>query len=131
RWVPSDMSPASFVVSGLAIEDMQLSLQVDARKINKTPIQQTSLQEKRTSLLKRIQCFWDIQLMYMPELQAHLDHMDLPTSANDTVHPELMAIHLPSFFQAQAQKALCLTGIPQFEDRLQFAHAFDALEDLY
>lgn len=94
------------------------------------PTQQMSLQEKQTSLLKRIQHFWEIQLTYMPGLQAHLDHMDLPTSANDTACPELMAVHLPSFFQAQVRKALCLTGVPQIKDCLQFAHAFDALEDL-
>jgi hypothetical protein len=110
---------------------LRLSLQVEARKRNKTPTQETSLQEKRTSLLKRIQRFREIQLMYMPGLQAHLDRTDSPTSANDTSRPELMAVHLPSFFPAQVREPLCLTGVPQIEDRLRFAHAFDALEDLH
>jgi hypothetical protein len=66
----------------------------------------------------------------MPGLQVHLDRENLPASDNDTSCPELMALHLPSSFDAPVQGSLCLLGIPQIEDRLRFAHAFDALEDL-
>jgi hypothetical protein len=57
--------------------------------------------------------------------------MDSPTSANDTSHPELMAVHLPLFFLAQVQGLLCLADVPQIKNCLCFAHAFDALEDFH
>jgi hypothetical protein len=66
----------------------------------------------------------------MPGLQAHLARTTSKASDNDTSCPELMALHLPSFFDAQVRDTICLPGIPLIEDRLRYAHAFDALEDL-
>ncbi|KAF8224565.1 hypothetical protein L208DRAFT_1310611, partial [Tricholoma matsutake] len=102
--VPSNISPASFVVSGLAIEDAQYE------SVSFTNLQVTNKRSQAHSAGR------EIQPTYMPGLWAHLARTTSKASNNDTSCPELMALHLPSFFDAQVRDTICLSGIPLIED---------------
>lgn len=143
----SDVSPAGFVITGLEIEEMQYVprrflftwgtnsrffrqvLRMDASKRNLTTTQATSLQERRTALLRKIQKFRDVQDVYMPGLRRLLDRTSTGEPEQDT-RPETLNIHLPSSLPSADRAAACVPGVSEIEDRLRHAEACEALEDL-
>ncbi|KAF8059257.1 hypothetical protein FPV67DRAFT_1395314, partial [Lyophyllum atratum] len=116
-----DVTPATFIISGLAIADNQLSLHPEAAKKNRTPAQEAALQQKRTSLLRKIQKFREVQATYMPGLVR---------SDESGIVPEQMDLQLPSSLDAVGRSRICTSDLPTIEDRLREAHASEALGDL-
>ncbi|RDB24457.1 hypothetical protein Hypma_008439 [Hypsizygus marmoreus] len=125
--VGGDTSPSGFIISGLGIEDTQLLLQTDAQRRNQTAAQMASIQERRTHLLRRIQRFQSVQTTYMPGLPAYL--AEHPSSPPNLSQPETIPIHLPSSIATHARSSVC-PNLAAVEDRLRYAHAHEALEDL-
>lgn len=106
-------------------------LKVDSRKRKLTTTQATALQDRRTSLLRKIQKFRDVQDMYMPGLRHFLDQTqgDLAEQERDT-HSENLAIHLPSSLSSADRTTIYIPGVVDVEDRLRYGEACEALESL-
>ena len=84
--------------------------------------QKMSIVERRTTLLKRIQHFREIQQIYMPEFDSN------NTSTSKNV--EECKLHLPSDLSEVDRCKYCPGDLTEMEDRLRFAEASDALESL-
>ncbi|KAG6914287.1 hypothetical protein DXG01_001266 [Tephrocybe rancida] len=115
----NDISPSNLIISGLHLEDTQLSLRPEAAKKAQTSAQKTSLQRKRTSLLKKIRKFHDIQVGFIPGLSP---------VGYSTVPAEELPLRLPSSLTPE-QCTLAPTLV-SLEDRLREAHACQALSKL-
>ncbi|KAG6835107.1 hypothetical protein H0H93_004796 [Arthromyces matolae] len=113
-----DVSRSSFLISGLAIEDSQLCLSIDAQKSQQTAGQQKTVERKRIALLKKIQKFHQVQAQLCPGLGV--PNYDVPS--------EDVLLHLPSSLSLDQRST-----IPEFasmEERLREAHAYQALTEL-
>lgn len=106
-------------------------LKVDSRKQKLTMTQATALQDRHTSLLRKIQKFRDVQDVYMPGLRHFLDQTqgDLAEQERDT-HSENLAIHLPSSLSSADRTTIYIPGVVDVEDRLRYGEACEALESL-
>jgi hypothetical protein len=93
-------------------------------------IKATSIQRRRTSLLKSIQNYILTRAQFMPGLERYL--CDAPPHSDDvsTSTPELIPLHLPSSLPFEKQASVCVSGLAEIEDRLRFAQACEALTDL-
>jgi hypothetical protein len=96
----------------------------------KTSKQLADLQEKRTSLLRRIQIWREVQLTYMPHVASIISQTQSGPDLDGGVHPEAVPLYLPSSLPAHIcnlpeMKALC-----QVECRLREPQADDALADV-
>lgn len=70
-----------------------------------------------------------------PDAQAHEApplHHDQPTAPVDKAsgQPEDVILFMPSDLSAMDRRKYCSSGLPQLEDRLRYAEACDALEEL-
>lgn len=99
-----------------------------------TVLQTTSLIERRTSLLKRIQRFRDTQRLYMPGLNpqqmAHLQRSALRNNARASVHVEDSVLFMPSDLSDELRRHHCSPGLATMEDRLRYAEAYESLDRL-
>jgi hypothetical protein len=99
----------------------------------RTVLQTTSLVERRTTLLKRIQRYRDIQHLYMPGLDpqqlAHLLRSSSRTPMS-SVHVEDSMLFMPSDLSADSRHQYCAPGLPLIEDRLRYAEAHESLDNL-
>lgn len=116
-----------------------LRTEVKGRR-NQTLLQTTSLVERRTTLLKRVQRFRELQRTYM----IGFDHVlyarekeearakaakELPSPP--PVHVEDFPLFMPSGLTTKAHvRIFCLNDLAGMEDRMRFAEATDALERL-
>ncbi len=111
-----DGSPSAFVVEGLELEETQCvalcdqlfiscelitiyrqALLVDLKTFEKTTVgQQTSIQRRRTNLLKRIIKFSNIRNKYMPGLDGYIAELSPPPKEVSMSTPELIPLYLPS-----------------------------------
>jgi hypothetical protein len=100
-------------------------------KTKQTVLQSTSLVEHRTTLIKRIHRFREIQQVYMPGLDspllAQLERAALPPNTT-SVHVEDCILFIPSELSATTRRRVCTPGLGDIEDRLRFAEAHDALD---
>jgi hypothetical protein len=102
-------------------------------KTKQTLLQSTSLVERRTMLLKRVQRFREIQLLYMPGLDAqHLAHLERSALPHNTtsVHVEDIKLFMPSELPAESRRRFCTPDLVNIEDRLRYAEAHDSLDRL-
>jgi hypothetical protein len=88
-----------------------------------SPTQLANAQERKNTLQRKIDSWCDIQLLYVPGL-AMLRRQS-QTAAED--EPHLQSLFLPS---AICGKAPCDSRLYEFEWKLRFAQANDALSDL-
>lgn len=91
----------------------------------------TSIQRRRTSLLKRILNYISSRPQYMPGLQVYL--RDTETSEGEEVSmatPEYIPLHLPSSLPSEKWPSVFISGLAEVEDRLRFAQACEALTEL-
>ncbi|KAJ7609963.1 hypothetical protein FB45DRAFT_982292 [Roridomyces roridus] len=102
----------------------------EARRRERTSIQAADLQRKRTQTLSLIQRFRDEQVHFMPGLKSHLEGLQSSSDTESTSRPEDMKLHLPSAWPATLRQTLCITGLPEEEERLRAAQAWDALREL-
>ncbi|KAJ7490197.1 hypothetical protein B0H11DRAFT_2229118 [Mycena galericulata] len=119
-------SPGGFIMAGLEIEEKQESIRLEAKRRNRTSVQATDLQRKRTLLLGLIQRLRDEQAHYMPGLATRLEGRPSESSAR----PEDMKLYLPSSWTAEVNAEICIEGLAAEEDRLREAQAREALRDL-
>jgi hypothetical protein len=102
-------------------------------KRKQTLLQTTSVVERRTTLLKRIQHFREIQQVYMPGFNpknsAHLERLTLPNTGT-SVHVEDCKLYMPSDLSQSDRRKYCPNGLSDMENRLRFAEASDTLESL-
>ena len=107
------------------------ALQDDVMKRDATTIQATNIQKQQTILLKRIQKYWEVQLIFMPGLQAYLASQSSQGDNNLATHPEETPLHLPSALPAVSHKKICSFGLADMEDQLHYAQAVEALANLH
>lgn len=93
-----------------------------------TLLQTTSLVERRTVLLKRVQRFREIQKIYMPGFDprndAHTEDPDVSSNVED------LKLYMPSELCVGDRRKYCPNRLASMEDRIRFAEASDSLEDL-
>lgn len=97
-----------------------------------TLLQTTSLLERRTTLLKRIQRFREIQRVSMPGFnwQDHTHAADKTPDDGKPRQPEDYRLFMPSELSVPDRRKYCPNGLADSEDRIRYAEASDALEDL-
>ncbi|KAJ7439837.1 hypothetical protein FB451DRAFT_1344179 [Mycena latifolia] len=122
----STNGPGTFVLAGLEIEGQQETIRLEARRRNRTSIQATELQRKRTLLLSMIGRFRDEQAHFMPGITTWL--ADRPVENKSK--PEDIQLYLPSSFPRDARATMCVSGLPEEEDRLRQAQAVEGLWQL-
>ncbi|KAK6977452.1 CxC2 domain-containing protein [Favolaschia claudopus] len=123
------VKPAAFLLAGMEIEQMQSEIALEAKRRNRTTIQATDLQRRRTLLLGKISALQDIQDTYMPGLSAFLAKQPAPSTV-DHSRPETIKIFLPSSLPADVREGICLPGLVKNEEDLRQAQATEALRDL-
>ena len=112
--------------------DMQVRhvLLDDLKSSATTASQKTSIQRRRTTLLKRIQKLDTIRNTYMPGLGTHLARLSRTTEEVATSTPERIPLHLPSSLPPDHRASICMADIPAIEDQIRFAQASEALTTL-
>ncbi|KAG6809254.1 hypothetical protein H0H92_000985 [Tricholoma furcatifolium] len=117
------MTPANLIILGLEIEEAQSIIGLDAKKAI-TDLQKTSLQQKRSLVLRKIQKYREAQMIFMSGLT-------LTDDSAYTNTPELMSLHLPSSLLPETRPIICdKHGLAHMEDRLREGQASEALADL-
>ncbi|KAL0948665.1 hypothetical protein HGRIS_010468 [Hohenbuehelia grisea] len=124
----TSIGPSDFIMLGLAIEDTQYSLCVEAKKRELTPTQATSLQKRRTAVLKKTQQYKKLQPKFMPGISDISSR--LPPATGDIRLTKNIPIHLPSSLPADVRESACIPELPALEEKFSNAHAHEALEDL-
>ncbi|KAJ7799707.1 hypothetical protein B0H14DRAFT_3092779 [Mycena olivaceomarginata] len=119
--------PASFILAGLAIEEEQQKVHLEAKRRGRTSTQAADLQRKRTLLLGMVKCLRNEQAHFMPGLAALLG-TEPPVESSR--RPEEMQLHLPSSFAKEVRERICMADLPAEEERLRVAQAHEALHDL-
>ncbi|KAJ7181651.1 hypothetical protein C8R43DRAFT_869903 [Mycena crocata] len=119
-------NPGAFIMAAMEIESQQEVVRLEAKRRNRTTIQATELQRKRTLLLGMIKRLHDSQSTFMPGLAKRLEG-EKPQKSR---RPEDTILYLPSFFPQAEAEALCIEGLPAEESRLRQAQAVTALRDL-
>jgi len=109
-----------------------LRLEVKGKQ-KQTLLQKMSLVERRTTLLKCIQRFREIQQVYMPGFDpkgsAHLERL-ASDDPSHCVHVEDCKLYMPSGLSAQDRRKYCPAGLAAMEDRLRHTEATDSPENL-
>jgi len=84
-------------------------------------------------LIKRIHRFREIQQVYMPGLDspllAQLERATLPPNTT-SVHVEDSILFMPSELSTATRRRVCTPDLGDIEDRLHFAEAHEALDQL-
>jgi hypothetical protein len=116
----------------VSLSRQTLRLEVKGKR-KQTLLQTTSITERRTTLLKRIQRFREIQKIYMPSFDpknnAHLERL-ASSDTSTSVHVEECKLYLPSDLSEADRRKYCPGDLAKQEDRLRFAEASDSLESL-
>ncbi|KAJ7194745.1 hypothetical protein GGX14DRAFT_537360 [Mycena pura] len=116
---PSSTSrPGAFIIAAMEVEE---------RQCVRTSAQATELQRKRTVLLGLVRRLRDEQAPFMPGLARLLEER---STTESSACPEEMQLHLPSSFPAAARAQICISGLPEEEERLRATQAKKALGDL-
>ncbi|KAF7974192.1 hypothetical protein HWV62_13237 [Athelia sp. TMB] len=121
-------TPSTFILVGMDIEHIQRKLIYDVKE-HKTPtaLQQAQLQERRTSLRKRIKIFRSLQQEYMPGLRRVLRDPAVLDDATDVL-AERIRLYLPSELSSGSHRdKACTEGLAAMEERLREADAYDQL----
>jgi hypothetical protein len=137
-WIFKDNSKRAFSFHSLSylwysLYSRELIRREVKGKRKQTLLQSTSLTERRTILLKRVQRFRELQQVYMPGLNAplltQLERAALPRNST-SVHVEDSILFMPSELSAATRRQVCSPGLSDIEDRIRFAKAHDALDHL-
>ena len=137
-WIFKDNSKRAFSFHSLSylwysLYSRELIQREVKGKRKQTLLQSTSLTERRTILLKRVQRFRELQQVYMPGLDAplltQLERAALPRNST-SIHVEDSILFMPSELSAATCRRVCSPGLGDIEDRIRFAEAHDALDHL-
>ena len=120
-----------FVSYELIFLNYRQMLLVDLKTSGNTTVgQQTSIQQRRTNLLKKISKFSTIQKKYMPGLDRYIAELLPAPEEVSTSMPELIPLYLPSSLPANQCSWVCIAGVQDIENRLRFAQASESLNKL-
>ncbi|KAJ7446031.1 hypothetical protein B0H11DRAFT_1930373 [Mycena galericulata] len=129
--IEQEHSPGMFLSMGLELEDMQRRLEVDVRALkDPSANQKLGFTKRRTTLLKRIYKFREIQRVYMPSVRAFLsDAQKQMFDGNGEQLPENTRLFMPSeIADSTTRGRACAIGLAEVEARLREAEAGEALE---
>jgi hypothetical protein len=96
----------------------------------KSSKQLADVQEKRTSLLRRIQIWREVQLTYMPHVASIISQTQSSPDMDGGIHPEAVPLYLPSSLPAHIRNLPEMKSLCQLECRLREPQADDALGDV-
>lgn len=96
----------------------------------KSSKQLADLQEKRTSLLRRIQIWREVQLTYMPHVASIISQSPSASDLDGGIHPETVPLYLPSSLPAHIRNLPEMKELCQLECRLREPQGDDALADV-
>ncbi|KAM6493543.1 hypothetical protein JOM56_011677 [Amanita muscaria] len=124
----------SFFMTGLDIEEQQRQICLEAAEMKKSPTskQQADLDDKRTSLLRRIHRWREVQLVYIPCVGGLLAASLSAAAAGESL-PELaesIPLYLPSSLPYHLRCLPEMVLLVDKEQRLRVAQADDALADV-
>ncbi|KAJ6464246.1 hypothetical protein C8R47DRAFT_992084 [Mycena vitilis] len=129
--VEREHTPGSLISMGMDLESQQRRLEIDVRALkDPTPTQKLAFTKRRTTLLKRIHKFRQVQAVYMPALRGSLTDEDRQVlDGNGEQLPEATRLFMPSeIASATVRVGVCAIGLPEIERRLRVAEAEEALE---
>lgn len=102
------------------------ALRTEVKGLRKsTLLQQTSLVERQTALLKQVQRFREVQRLHMVGFDHH-SYADTPSPEN----VEDFKLYMPSSIPLHSRRKFCQPSLLHAEERIRDAEAHDALEDL-
>ncbi len=134
----TDISPASFILTGLELEEQRHKLlsAISKQKPTTAVSKSADWQTKLNSMTHHIAQWRKIQLLHMPGIPLVCStEADLPEEI-DGPHPVLnltalkMKLLLPSHLDLSIREQCCPLNLVKTEIRLRFAVAEDALRDL-
>ncbi|KAK6966393.1 hypothetical protein R3P38DRAFT_3246345 [Favolaschia claudopus] len=120
-------TPGSFITLGLELEETQRKLEVDVRAL-KDPL--TAFTKRRTTLLRRIYKFRQVQAVYMPTVRVLLSETQKAGfDGNGQQLPEATRLFmLWELGSREVRGRACATGLTEIEARMRYGEASDALE---
>ncbi|KII90795.1 hypothetical protein PLICRDRAFT_67573, partial [Plicaturopsis crispa FD-325 SS-3] len=132
-----ETTPSAFLLLGMEIEGAQRVLARDVKSRTRlTSLQDTSLQERRTAIYRKIRRFETLQHIYMPRLHAAPPRtVGVATISNarpgdKVANAEDVPIYLPSSLDSEARRFSCTAGLADIEARLRYAESVETLETL-
>ncbi|KAK6974865.1 CxC2 domain-containing protein [Favolaschia claudopus] len=129
--IERDHTQGSFVTLGLQVEETQRRLEVDVRALkDPSTSQRLEFTKRRTTLLRRIHKFRQIQAVYMPSVRALLSEAQQGIyDGNGDQLPEATRLFMPSELgNREVRGRACATGLAEIEARMRHGEACDALE---
>ncbi|KAK7030436.1 hypothetical protein VNI00_014007 [Paramarasmius palmivorus] len=115
---------SALMIEMLDIEEIQRTLSAIASQATLTLYQKTDLQNRRTTLLKRVRRMREDQLTHMPALRKLIKSTDFECA------PEAIPLHVPSSVPAEDRQAIFPAYAIHIEDKLRYAQGFEALSTL-
>ena len=120
---------ASMVPTSMTFNRRTLRFEVSNIKGRQTSKQQADLQEKRTSLLRRIHRWREVQLVYTPCVAPlFAPSLNIPDERRPVEHAEAIHLHLPSSLPVNLRQSI--TDVCERERRLREAQADDSLAEI-
>ncbi|KAF7372477.1 CxC2 domain-containing protein [Mycena venus] len=116
--IKRDHTPRSFIMMGLELKQIQRKLEIDVRALkDPSPAQKLVFTQHRTSLLKRIHKFCQIQGVYMLALRLLLsDNQKQVFDGNSEQQPEATPLVMPSELARNELRAMtCMTELAAIE----------------
>ncbi|KAH8830080.1 hypothetical protein DL96DRAFT_1706915 [Flagelloscypha sp. PMI_526] len=122
------MSPSSFLMLGLDIEEAQIRIRVDAKKAsNALSAELIKLNQRWYTLAKKLTTFRAAQRIYMP---GAIQAMEVELMPPKAVAVELVKLWLPSDLPAETWRAGCAEQLPEKELKLRKDQVMSVLRDL-
>ncbi|KAK7027577.1 CxC2 domain-containing protein [Favolaschia claudopus] len=122
---------STFVALGLDIEDTQRTLAVDVKATtDPSPSQEIELLTRKSSLLRRVNRFRNMQRVYMPELGRFLPAAQRDILEDRSRPVETMKLFMPSELGNDIREKVCEKGLTAIEEEMREAELDDTLEDL-
>ncbi|KAJ7773599.1 hypothetical protein DFH07DRAFT_952645 [Mycena maculata] len=129
--VELEHTPGTFIGMGLDLEEKQRRLELDVRVLkDPSAAQKLAFMKRRTTLLKKIHKFREIQRVYMPALCSLLSDTQKQVFDGNGEHlPEATRLFMPSeLSDAWLRARACAAGLPEIEARMREGEAGEALD---
>ncbi|KAK7050132.1 CxC2 domain-containing protein [Favolaschia claudopus] len=129
--VEPEHTPGAFLSLGLEIEQTQRKLTVDVRALKEpTATQSLGFTKRRTTLLRQIRRFRQLQRVYMPAVRTALSVAQKAVyDGHGEELPEQTRLFLPSEIEeAEVRDRVCAAGLAEVEARMREGEAGEALE---
>ncbi|KAJ7354306.1 hypothetical protein DFH08DRAFT_691855, partial [Mycena albidolilacea] len=137
RQIQLEIAMEEFVCTFEGLNDILLSnrrrLEVAVRALrNPSPSQKLDFTKQRTTLLKCIHKFCELQTVYMPSVRVVLTNIQKQMyDGSGEEFPEVTRLFMPSeIADWRVQERVCTMGLPMIEARLRGAEAAEALESV-